>query len=460
MNIDKLITTGYLPEELIPPFTSKDLSKVVESILNKIDHLDPLERGKKASSKSIYFSIPKVGGYRRTLMIPNPLHYIRLCKTICDNWSSIYTHTEKSALSMSRLKLGKVRSIEKPIFEELIHERILRSTGRRYLLKVDISRFYNSIYTHSIPWALHTKSISKMHRSRKTHFGNALDEDCRKLQDGQTIGIPVGPDASRIISEIILSSIDQELYKKLPSFQGVRIIDDYYLYFTTLGDAELARSIVHHALKEYELELNPNKDTIVAIPEVMESIWYKDLKSVRFSSDSVKQRKELIQFFDKAYFHAKVFTEDAVLSYAISKIRPTIFDKQNLKILQSLLLNCIVHESRTIHLLAEILFGYFKKGYQFDLKSLKFALEQFIKFHCDMDNEFEITWALWTMKSFKLILEPEIAKMLSQMSNSMIALICLDMRKSKLIPNGLDVNLWKSLLNKDFFTFRALATCL
>jgi hypothetical protein len=108
-----------------------------------------------------------------------------------------------------------------------------------------------------------------------------------------------------------------------------------------------------------------------------------------------------------------------------------------------------VHESRTIHLLAEILFGYFKKGYQFDLKSLKFALEQFIKFHCDMDNEFEITWALWTMKSFKLILEPEIAKMLSQMSNSMIALICLDMRKSKLIPNGLDVNLWKSLLNKD-----------
>ena len=40
-------------------------------------------------------------------------------------------------------------------------------------------------------------------------FGNAIDFFfVRQGQDGQTIGIPVGPDTSRIISELILKLID------------------------------------------------------------------------------------------------------------------------------------------------------------------------------------------------------------------------------------------------------------
>lgn len=449
MTIDDLITKGFLPEELPPVFTSEDLSKVLREIIPQIDILDPLIGKKRLPSKALHFSIPKVGGYRRNLSVPNPLFYIRLSKTISDNWAEIYKHTEKSTLSMSRLKLGSSRAIAKPIFDELIQERIIRSAGSRHLLKVDISRFYNSIYTHSIPWALHAKPIAKIHRKRTPHFGNALDEDCRKLQDGQTIGIPVGPDTSRVISEIILSSIDQILIKKLPSFKGVRIIDDYYLYFKNLGDAELARAIVHQTLREYELELNPNKDTIISIPEVLESLWYKDLKAVRFSPDATKQRKELIGFFDKAFYHAKQQPDDAVLSYAISKIRATIFNEKNLVILQSLLLNSIVHESRTIHLLSEILISYHEKKHKFDLKGIKFGLEQFIDFHCEMNNEFEISWALWTMKSLKLKLNSKIAVKLSKINNSIISLVCLDMKRAKLIPKGLNTALWKSVLNKE-----------
>jgi hypothetical protein len=449
MTIDKLITTGFLPEELLPVFTSEDLLKVIEDVLSQIDVLDPIVGKKKAPSKSLHFTIPKVGGYRRSLSIPNPLFYIRISKTISDNWEDILAHTEKSTLSMSRLHIGTARAIAKPVFDELIQERIIRSAGSRHLLKVDISRFYNSIYTHSIPWALHTKSVAKIHRKRAPYFGNALDEDCRKLQDGQTIGIPVGPDTSRVISEIILCSIDQILVEKLPEFKGVRIIDDYYLYFKSLGDAELARAVVHQTLREYELELNPNKDTIIDIPEVMESIWYKDLKAVRFSIDSIKQRKELIAFFDKAFYHAKQFPEDAVLSYAISKIRATIFNEKNLIILQSLLLNSLVHESRTISLLAEILISYHGKKHKLDLNSIQFALEQFVDFHCDMNNEFEISWSLWTMKSLKLQLGTKTAEKLSRVSNAVVALVCLDMKRSKLIPKGLNTVLWKSFLTPE-----------
>lgn len=162
MNIEKLIVSGYFPEELLPVFTAEDLKKVISDVLLVIDTLDPIARNKKPKlSHCLPFSIPKAGGYRRSLSIPNPLHYIRISQTIADNWPLIINHTEKSTISVSRLTPGTTRAIAKPNFEEFINGRIIQSVGNRFLLKIDISRFYKSIYTHSIPWALHTKAVSK-----------------------------------------------------------------------------------------------------------------------------------------------------------------------------------------------------------------------------------------------------------------------------------------------------------
>lgn len=269
------------------------------------------------------------------------------------------------------------------------------------------------------------------------------------MLDGQTIGLPVGPDSSRIISEIILSSIDQELESTLSQFKGVRIIDDYYLYFSSLSEVETARSVIHKALRGYELELNPRKETVIDLPELMETNWYKDLKTVRFSNDQKLQRKELIAFFDKAFFHAKRVPDDAVLSYAITKIRPTIFHEKNLILLQSLLLNSIVQESRTIALLAEILISYNASKHKLDLTSIKFALEQFIMFHCDLNNEFETSWALWTMKALKLSVTESTAKSLSGSSNSIVILVCLDLKQAGLIKKGLDTTFWTTMMTKE-----------
>ena len=43
---------------------------------------------------------------------------------------------------------------------ELPKLRPRRWRGARYILKTDISQFYPSVYTHSIPWALHGKAIA------------------------------------------------------------------------------------------------------------------------------------------------------------------------------------------------------------------------------------------------------------------------------------------------------------
>lgn len=450
MDINDLLTKGYFPEEIHPNFTTEDLANISALIVTQLNLLDPINgNARKKTSRLVHFSTPKIKGYRRNLGIPNPLHYIRLSHTISDHWADILTHCNRSSISLTKLKTrpDSQRAIVKPSFDYANRERIIRSTGYRYLLKLDITRCYHSIYTHSIPWALHTKPISKRNRKRN-YFGNAIDEDCRKIQDGQTIGIPIGPDTSRIISEIILSGIDCEI-KSTVSYTGTRVIDDYHLYFKTQGDLEIAKAKIQRVLRSYELELNQSKETVTTLPEIIESVWLNELRDIRFSNSWKKQRKDLIAFFDRVLLLAGQYPHDLVLTYAIAKIRATVFAPKNWSILQSYLLNSIIIESKILPLVAQMLLSYKNQGYSLNIQLIKEALEEIITFHSSLSNDFEVSWSLWTMKSLKITLSEHVAKIISDSENDIVILTALDLYSQNLIPVGLDLSFWETLAIKE-----------
>ena len=101
-------------------------------------------------------------------------------------------------------------------FKDLSAERMLRSTGTRFHLYADFARFYGSIYTHSIAWALHGQDEARADEKTMLLTGNQIDRLVRNTQDRQSMGIPVGPDSSLVMAEIIGAAIDQ----KLPEVQG------------------------------------------------------------------------------------------------------------------------------------------------------------------------------------------------------------------------------------------------
>ena len=452
MNISDLISKGYFPEELSPAFTTEDLTLVKDAILLDIDSLDPIAvNATKVITKITNFSIPKIKGYRRSLGIPHPLHFIRLADTIVNNWVDILAHCNRSTISLSPLKIrnGSSRALLKPSFKKTTREKIIRSTGRRYMLKIDITKFYGSIYTHSIPWALHTKPSSKANRRRLQLFGNALDEDVRKMQDGQTIGIPIGPDTSRIISEIILSAIDVNIQNELGYLDGVRIVDDYHLYFKSQEDLENARAIIHRSLRAYELELNPNKEKLLDLPEIIESEWFSQIREYKFRNRWDYQRTDLITFFDIVFSFARKYPDDIVLTYAMSKLRFTIFRKKNWAILQSLLLNALLIEPKILPYVAQNLTSYASKDFNVNKELILKSLENLITYHSVLGNEFEIVWSLWILKSLKINVSESIAKAISNNENPIVILTALDLDSNGYIPTGLDKGLWQSMLSQD-----------
>lgn len=443
LTLDDLIRKGYFSDDLVPAFNTQSFANIIGNIT--------VNDFSKRSSKYCSHTIPKVKHQRRVRGIPNPLHQLRLSNTIVSNWNNLYSAATTSSITLSKPILGGSRALSKEnSFRELRESCAYVSTDSRYLLRTDISRFYPTIYTHSIPWALHGKETAKRLRRPNQLLGNQIDFDVRNTQDGQTIGIPQGPDTSFLIGEVIGNKLDELMMGgDTTSVRGYRYVDDYYLYFKTYHEAEFALSRFHSILKEYELEVNPNKTEIVQLPEMLESLWVSDLRLYQFRNSVQAQRSDLISYFSKAYDYSKKFPDESVLKYAVKAIQQLTVYPDNWNLYESLILRSIIAEPSILPKATEILFTYHRLGYPMNYNKIQDTITEVIVHHCQFNHAHEISWALWLSRTLGLDVSEVAAQRISLLDSCLISLITLDLRDQGYIPNGLDVSKWGELMRTD-----------
>jgi len=269
-----LLGKGYFPHELPPPFNTHSYGACFGNPPTIPSHLR-----KPPKAELVAHNLARAGRLRRRLSIPNPFHHLRLSELIEQNWTAINAHCQMSTISKSKpsLKPKSKRAIMREYeFDDLPAFRASTRAVSRYVLITDIANYYSSLYTHSIPWAIHTKAVAKTNRSHSL-YGNVLDQVVRSGQDEQTGGIPISPDSSFVLSEIVLTSIDLSLNEKTAT-NGFRYMDDYELGFETLSQAEEALAILQSVLHEYDLQLNQSKTSILPLPDVIERPWISELR--------------------------------------------------------------------------------------------------------------------------------------------------------------------------------------
>ncbi len=224
-----LLTRGFFPAEVPPPFTGRMYGDALIPAINSLPReYTMLSHARDA--RLCRYNLARAGALVRHLSIPNPVPYVGLAVAIETAWPSIRAKYGRSRLSLSQ----PVRSGERAVKPRRAHGDLQRERNRqwrlaRHVLRTDIAMCYESIYTHTIPWAAHGKSVAKTNRqARSPYWGNFLDRWVQKCQDGQTRGLPIGPDASLVIAEIVLSACDVELQTQRASFlAGFRHYDDY-----------------------------------------------------------------------------------------------------------------------------------------------------------------------------------------------------------------------------------------
>lgn len=436
-----LITKGYFPQEIVPWFNTDKLISIKEIILSNIDTYSS-----PRVSKPCKYSMPKGKHARRNLSIPNPYHQFKLCKIISEHWSEIrdIISYSKMSLTIPSIKAKSHRALSRKFsFSEISEKILVSSSSSRYMLKTDISRYYSTIYTHSIPWAIHTKETAKSKKRDMSLLGNKLDSAVQGCQDGQTNGIPIGPDTSLIISELLCSVLDKEVHNRIRYKNAFRYIDDYFMFFDSYADAEKAFFELHKIIREYELELNQYKTKIIELPSQIEPAWVSELNS------SIKTQRELLSYISKVFDFSKKYPEDEVLKYSLSRMKKIRFSSGRIKVIIPFILSTIMHEPSVIPLAAEMLMAAKRESGAIITTQIREAIKEALLFNANLGYEFELSWLMWLCFTLNITINKEIAVKISKIDNSVIALMALYLKEKSIIPEGLDTTMWKSFMNAE-----------
>jgi hypothetical protein len=148
----RLLGAGYFPTELPPPFTAFGFALKAGNIIAQIDPAAAIKVWTTPES----FTIPRWGQARRKLSIVNPINQLIISNLIAENWDDIKPRLAQSTFSEFHPEIVARggRAVTGVDFDGVQRRRaeILARYGR--YVKADIARFYASVYTHSIPWAI------------------------------------------------------------------------------------------------------------------------------------------------------------------------------------------------------------------------------------------------------------------------------------------------------------------
>lgn len=324
-----LIDYGLFGEKIPPCFSTEGLTDLIPKRLQAIVHETDEKALKKRTSKKHdyvrYESLRDVN-VPRQLGIPHPESYIVQCLALMRHWNYIKTHCSTPIVPVSRTYVQRTSS--KRVFlmnykgssHFTYEEDEIRSMiGAHYFVQADISNCFPGMYTHSIPWAMHGRQIAKKNRSILL-AGNLLDRVTQNVRDGQTNGLLIGPNSSNIMSEIILTCIDNAMLKK--NYLAIRHIDDYKHYARTYSKAEEFIRELTVQLREYELVLNERKTKILPMPVPLDKDWVRELRllNVQIPKDGTISFSTVRSFMESALQISQREQNSAVLNYAIKMI--------------------------------------------------------------------------------------------------------------------------------------------
>jgi hypothetical protein len=396
---ERLLWNGYLPENVPPAFRTSD---VADHLIETWD--DDWWSQSDSCVRPAVFNASKRGITRRTFSFVHPVTMRDATQFVVSRWPAIQEFFSKSDLSLSVPHISSTgeRALEITTYGQLEAERISRLSHYRFIAKTDISRFYHSIYTHSLSWAFHGKKQAKGDRNPKSEktFFNRADFILRCGQDGQTIGIPVGPDTSRVFAEVIATAIDVEFRERHESsaISVLRYVDDVWIGANSHAEAERALWRYREAIREFELDINENKTKFYSADFRFADQWPSDLSAAlerAIDSHPSRRADRLRSALEQAFALAVSTGDDGILKYVIRYIDRQGRGWVEWNTVEPFLKRCVVHFGHTIDYVARVLvWRHLTKG-DLDKRAWEAILVEIIDRHGHIGNDSEVCWAIY-----------------------------------------------------------------
>lgn len=377
-------------------------------------------------------SLSRAGGLRRPLAVPHPFHFVRLARATERYWKPVIRpHLAHNRFGVScPSPNGTFRAFKETGPKDHLNRRAAIRVGRRYVVKADVQNFYPSVYTHAIAWALHGKAtvkanLRKPRKQQQSFPGDVLDTHVRSAQDGQTMGIPIGPDTSWLIGELLMISVEQRLKQGVKRVRAFRYLDDFEIACRTAAEAETAIQILEEALEDLELSLNPRKVDVDALPDGLEASGVDELRRWSFSSHTTRQGTDASAYFDRL---AELRTDDpesSATAFGISRLQGVAWHRDVWPRVEMRAATLVLNEPSAIQSFAKLLASARDRGLPIDSQVLGSALNAILERSAPLGRDSEVAWALWLAIEYAVPLESSACKALGHVHDSFGVLLAL-----------------------------------
>lgn len=285
-----LLLQGYYPEQyVLPPCFLVSGFELKEVRYSK--HKNLKFNSRKDLAK---ISFPKTDLTDREFAILHPEYFHDLVWELMDNWDKVTAHlfnpNNKIYSYSFPLPINEQAQGKKPLrsgrmiyeFLEMAENDLVVEAHRfSYIIRLDITNFYPSIYTHTIGWAWEGRDggnqgrvVSADNPGGDERLGDRLDKLFQYSNDGRTVGLPVGSVLSDLVAEIILSERDLVISNALSGISNLRdeylatrFKDDYRILCKSERDAKEILNIITAKLREFNLLVNEKKTQILKLPD-------------------------------------------------------------------------------------------------------------------------------------------------------------------------------------------------
>ena len=431
---ERMLEAGFYPENVPPVFSITNLHEASLKAFTASEYVTD------KPTEGIRYNASKRGGQRRIFTMPNPVFMVDAAVFFTKHKNEIDEHLAfgTSSCSLPKFSPAEGRPIEIATFPEFQKRRRRDLAKSKYIVRTDISRFYHSIYTHALPWALHGKALAKKDRKpdSKTIFANRLDWILRQAQDGQTIGIPVGPDFSRVIAEIVACAIDKIFRQSLgPDIAVVRLVDDIYIGSDSLDEAHTYLGAMRDAIRTYELDINESKTSILSSSEDLEPYWPVEIRREleRYQGitlNKAQKRADLIHFLDQVLRQASELRDDGVIKFALRKIDEFQIWSGYWELLEPFLVRVAINFPHCLDYVARVV-AWRNTVKTVDAELWRDVIHRSIRQNCAAGHESEITWSLWLLKELAQKLELEAFEQVIKKCGALPSLLALDIHKKQ-----------------------------
>lgn len=413
-DLKRLLQYEFFPAELPPCFNSDDLAANAQHAIQATSML------------SREYSIPLIySGYksetaRRKFAVPNPYHYCKAVDCIVQQEPTLKPIFEKSPYSLTA-PMDRVPKASQPYAKrsssiaETKQEIELLYQDNRYEIRLDINSFFDNIYTHTIPWAIHGISVAKKKKNDRTLLGNQLDKHIRSMNYDQTNGILVGNALSRIVSEIILCTIDSQIHEQFPDVSCCRFVDDYYIYTKRSTQVQEIIAFIRGCLSKYELNFNESKLQINESPFLYGKPWIEQVKQYIHLQPDV--------FLSKLIMEYNTYKDIAIIKYGLTVIAQCRYTVTSWPAMQSRLINLWVRFPSLSDRILPILW---KNKTLLKMRGFKAAIYSVIDEALLLNREQELIWAVWFIKVFNIQISQDYMIRVLQSSNELAIIIMLD----------------------------------